>query len=82
VASLLPELLCKLPDLERGVTRVFHRTAAPAEFVVVLHTLSQVGGGPRAEATCVVSFLRMMASVVGLSLVVGSGGTPWWYPCF
>ncbi len=55
MASLLPELLRKLPDLERGVTRVFHRTAAPAEFVVVLHMLSQVGARSRLHLCCVLS---------------------------
>lgn len=38
----LPSMLKGLPDMERGITRIFHRTANPAEFVQVLHALVQV----------------------------------------
>ena len=38
----LPSMLKGLPDMERGVTRIFHRTANPAEFVQVLQALVQV----------------------------------------
>eukprot|EP00899_Mesostigma_viride_P008654 jgi/Mesvir1/17790/Mv12900-RA.4 len=41
VAGILQRLLGVLasPDLERGITRLFHRTATPAEFVAVLQSL-------------------------------------------
>ena len=38
----LPSMLKGLPDMERGMTRIFHRTANPAEFAQVLHALVQV----------------------------------------
>ena len=38
----LPSMLKGLPDMERGITRIFHRTANPAEFVQVLQALVQV----------------------------------------
>lgn len=38
----LPSMLKGLPDMERGITRIFHRTANPAEFAQVLHALVQV----------------------------------------
>lgn len=38
----LPSMLKGLPDMERGITRIFHRTANPAEFVEVLQALVQV----------------------------------------
>jgi hypothetical protein len=31
-----------LPDLERGITRVFHRTVSPAEFATVMRALSSI----------------------------------------
>ncbi len=38
----LPSLLKGLPDMERGITRIFHRTANPAEFVQVLQALVNI----------------------------------------
>ena len=38
----LPSMLKGLPDMERGITRIFHRTANPAEFVQVLQALVHV----------------------------------------
>lgn len=38
----LPSMLKGLPDMERGITRIFHCTANPAEFAQVLHALVQV----------------------------------------
>ena len=40
--AALPRLLAKLPDLERGITRILHRTANPAEFVTVVTSLSRI----------------------------------------
>ena len=40
--AALPRLLAKLPDLERGITRILHRTANPAEFVTVVTSLSKI----------------------------------------
>ena len=39
----LPALLSRLPDVERGITRILHRTASPAEFVTTLRALAGVG---------------------------------------
>ena len=36
-------MLAKLPDVERGITRILHRTAAPAEFVATIQALLGVG---------------------------------------
>jgi hypothetical protein len=49
-AASLPEVLRRLPDLERGITRIFHRTASPSELVVVLQALSKVRAAPPAAA--------------------------------
>ena len=38
----LPSMLKGLPDMERGITRIFHRTANPAEFVQVLQALVNI----------------------------------------
>lgn len=38
----LPSMLKGLPDMERGITRIFHRTANPAEFVQVLQALVSI----------------------------------------
>lgn len=38
----LPSMLKGLPDMERGITRIFHRTADPAEFVQVLQALVNI----------------------------------------
>ena len=38
----LPSLLKGLPDMERGITRIFHRTANPAEFVQVVQALVNI----------------------------------------
>ena len=38
----LPSMLKSLPDMERGITRIFHRTANPAEFVQVLQALVNI----------------------------------------
>eukprot|EP00850_Spirogloea_muscicola_P002363 SM000009S23492 [mRNA] locus=s9:327453:334432:+ [translate_table: standard] len=40
--ALVPEVLAALgrgSDVERGITRIFHRTATPAEFVAVMQSL-------------------------------------------
>lgn len=34
--------LGKMPDVERGITRLFHRTATPSEFVSVVQSLLSV----------------------------------------
>ncbi|KAK9810008.1 hypothetical protein WJX72_003290 [[Myrmecia] bisecta] len=34
--------LAGLPDLERGITRILHRTASPAEFVTMLRALASI----------------------------------------
>ena len=34
--------LGKMPDVERGITRLFHRTATPSEFVSVIQSLLAV----------------------------------------
>ena len=38
----LPSMLKGLPDMERGITRIFHRTANPVEFVQVLQALANI----------------------------------------
>ncbi len=43
----LPGLLSRLPDVERGITRILHRTASPAEFVTTLRALAGVGAALR-----------------------------------
>ncbi|CAA6655635.1 unnamed protein product [Spirodela intermedia] len=35
--------LGRLPDLQRGITRIFYRTATSAEFITVMHTILLVG---------------------------------------
>ena len=40
--SKLPSLLARLPDLERGVTRLLHRTAGPSELVSTVQALTRV----------------------------------------
>ncbi|GBG59433.1 hypothetical protein CBR_g38458 [Chara braunii] len=39
--------LKRSPDLERGITRIFHRTATPAEFVSVIQVLSSAAKSTR-----------------------------------
>lgn len=39
----LPALLSGLPDVERGITRILHRTASPSEFVTTMRALAGVG---------------------------------------
>ncbi|XP_022736084.1 DNA mismatch repair protein MSH3 isoform X4 [Durio zibethinus] len=51
--QLEPELSCVLssvltylgrsPDIQRGITRIFHRTATPAEFIAVIQTILSAG---------------------------------------
>ena len=50
----LPSLLKGLPDMERGITRIFHRTANPAEFVQVLQALVNIAPklGVQVAACC------------------------------
>ena len=43
----LPALLSRLPDVERGITRILHRTASPAEFVTTMRALAGVGSALR-----------------------------------
>ena len=46
----LPALLSRLPDVERGITRILHRTASPAEFVTTVRALAGVGAALRLAA--------------------------------
>ncbi|XP_022736083.1 DNA mismatch repair protein MSH3 isoform X3 [Durio zibethinus] len=53
VTIVQPELSCVLssvltylgrsPDIQRGITRIFHRTATPAEFIAVIQTILSAG---------------------------------------
>ena len=38
----LPKALGGLPDLERGIARLLHRTANPAEFLATLQALASL----------------------------------------
>ncbi len=40
-----------LPDLERGITRILHRTAAPAEFVTILRALASIAANCQLQAS-------------------------------
>ena len=48
----LPSLLKGLPDMERGITRIFHRTANPAEFVQVLQALVNIAPKLGVQVSC------------------------------
>ena len=48
----LPGLLKGLPDMERGITRIFHRTANPAEFVQVLQALVNIAPKLGVQVSC------------------------------
>ncbi|KAL2651439.1 hypothetical protein R1flu_019567 [Riccia fluitans] len=39
IGSILLNIVGRMPDLERGITRIFHRTATAGEFVTVLESL-------------------------------------------
>ncbi|KAL5981573.1 hypothetical protein ACLOJK_015635 [Asimina triloba] len=46
LACLLSSVLATLgrsPDIQRGIARIFHRTAAPAEFISVIHAILSAG---------------------------------------
>ncbi|XVE64210.1 hypothetical protein DITRI_Ditri07aG0083300 [Diplodiscus trichospermus] len=53
VTTLQPELSCVLsavltylgrsPDIQRGITRIFHQTATPAEFIAVIQAILSAG---------------------------------------
>ena len=49
----LPSLLKGLPDMERGITRIFHRTANPAEFVQVLQALVNIAPKLGVQVSCI-----------------------------
>ncbi|KAG9441136.1 hypothetical protein H6P81_016990 [Aristolochia fimbriata] len=42
LASVLTTL-GKSPDVQRGITRIFHRTASPAEFIAAIHAILSAG---------------------------------------
>ena len=56
--SQLRPALKKLPDLERGVTRAYHRTSRPSDFAALLHQFARL---PQALG-------------VGADLPAGAGG--------
>ncbi|XP_068645425.1 DNA mismatch repair protein MSH3 isoform X2 [Aristolochia californica] len=46
IDSILSSVLTTLgrsPDVQRGITRTFHRTASPAEFISVIHAILSAG---------------------------------------
>ncbi len=49
----LPGFLKGLPDMERGITRIFHRTANPAEFVQVLQALVNIAPKLGVQVSCI-----------------------------
>lgn len=49
----LPSLLKGLPDMERGITRIFHCTANPAEFVQVLQALVNIAPKLGVQVSCI-----------------------------
>ena len=48
----LGEALRGLPDLERGITRLLHRTASPSEFLTVLQALSSLAQRLQVQVPC------------------------------
>ena len=60
----LPSLLKGLPDMERGITRIFHRTANPAEFVQVLQALVNIA--PQLGVQVTASHLPAAAMLPGM----------------
>ena len=59
----LGQALQGLPDLERGITRLLHRTASPSEFLTVLLALSSLAQ-------------RLKVQVWRLGVLLSAGLTP------
>ena len=59
----LPSLLKGLPDMERGITRIFHRTANPAEFVQVLQALVNIAPKLGVQVSCMLPPLWACATL-------------------
>ncbi|KAJ7969977.1 DNA mismatch repair protein MSH3 [Quillaja saponaria] len=43
VLSLVLTTLARSPDIQRGITRIFHRTATPSEFIAVIKAILSAG---------------------------------------
>lgn len=54
----LPSMLKGLPDMERGITRIFHRTANPAEFVQVLQALVNIAPQLGMQVSKIVAYIK------------------------